>query len=201
MTSAGAEGAGRAEAFTVAIVGFADLDASWAALLARRCAFWMTFLALRGRCPLTTRARRLREASRADTRASAFLEETEGGRFSAFELFLMRKRLPMGWTMVDMLMLTIPGLGGVMRRWRGLRNMQKRGVLGLGRRTEGGLYGGWAVEQETGHRYVTRLQNCLLGHRRRRRVFGTVGVPLAAPSSPGSFLWAYPPSASLSPQF
>ena len=135
MTSAGAEGAGRAEGFTVAIVGFADLDASWAALLARRCAFWMTFLALSGRCPLTTRARRLREASRADTRASAFLEEAEGGRFSAFELLRMRKRLPRGcMSMVDIVCSAKAGAG-----WRGGVEYEEAGRAGDPRAALGGL--------------------------------------------------------------
>ncbi len=59
---------------------------------------------MRGMDPLTTRARRLREASRAETSASAFLwyAEAEGGAFSALELLRMRKRLPRGWSMVVM---------------------------------------------------------------------------------------------------
>ncbi len=83
-------------------VGFRDLDESWAALLARLCALQTTFLTFKGRLPLTTRARLLREASRAETRASAFFEDADGGRFSAFEDFLIRKRLPRGWTKVTM---------------------------------------------------------------------------------------------------
>ena len=85
-----------------AATGLKGLDERWAALLARLWELWTTFFTLRGRLPLTTRARLLREASRAETSASAFLEETGGGRFSAFEDFLMRKRLPRGWTKVTM---------------------------------------------------------------------------------------------------
>ena len=85
-----------------AATGLKGLDERWAALLARLWELWTTFFTLRGRLPLTTRARLLREASRAETSASAFLEEADGGRFSAFEHFLTRKRLPRGWTNVTM---------------------------------------------------------------------------------------------------
>ena len=123
--------------------------------------------------PLTTRARRLREASRAETRAPAFLwyAAAEGGRFSVFELLRMRKRFPRGWTVVDM----VEGmLGG--DESSGCSDGEEDGE---GRAAwPVALYEGESNRADD-RRYVTRLQNCLGWPSFCGPLFGSVGVALA----------------------